>query len=390
MVQGSKTRFIAIAVGQGDAFFFERNSTSALIDGGRSRVGFPIQFRRVTGLDGVDILVCTHNDADHALGLLGFLESGLTAKEVWLPASWSDRLDDLLLHPSEFVSELILNIEEIEISRKMRLDDLGDYYSVHEQEIDYEQMNEVTMEDLENALEMASEVEDPWNGVNLLSPPWYYYPLPRLYWRNYERFSLFIEALSAATRIRQISLAAFRSGALIRWFDFIGNREQDSSGGRAGFLIPVNAQEVTRIHRPRRSALMYLALTKSNRESLVFMAPSTDDSPAILFTADSDLSFNQPISWTPGMLITAPHHGSEKNKKAYDRFRRETCSNIKDVTWVRSDGRFKGRPGPSYLQAPGTRYCTICRGSMLPKQNVRLVSQLNTWQPISTRTCCCK
>jgi len=245
------------------------------------------------------------------------------------------------------------------------------------------------MENLESTLESVSETEDLWGIANLLLPLGYPYHLWRFWRRNYERFRLFVEALSAAVRIRQISLAAFRSGALIRWFDFIGGGRQVSSGGIGGFLIPVNAREIVRIRRPKRSALEYLALTASNRESLVFMSPSTHNSPAMLFTADSDLSFSQPIGWTSGMLITAPHHGSEDNKKAYDRFREDTSNNIKDVTWVRSDCCSRSRPGPSYLQSPGTRYCTICRGSMLPKQNVRLVFQLNTWKPVCTRICCC-
>ncbi|HHW41582.1 MAG TPA: MBL fold metallo-hydrolase [Syntrophomonadaceae bacterium] len=101
--------FIAIGVGQGDAFFLDNASTTILIDGGRSTQGFPAQFQKVTERESVDILVCTHNDADHANGILGFLQSGLTCNEVWLPGSWTDRLEDILLHPSKFIEELIFN-----------------------------------------------------------------------------------------------------------------------------------------------------------------------------------------------------------------------------------------------------------------------------------------
>jgi len=60
--------FIAIAVGQGDAFFLQKGDYSVLVDGGRAEQGYPNQFQRVTTQNGVTIIACTHNDADHALG----------------------------------------------------------------------------------------------------------------------------------------------------------------------------------------------------------------------------------------------------------------------------------------------------------------------------------
>lgn len=391
MSQSGEARFIAIRVGQGDAFFIERAEKTALVDGGRSRVGFATQFNKVTGLEHVDILVCTHNDADHALGLLGFLECGFAAKEVWLPASWTDRLDDLLLRPSEFLGELIGNIEESR-SKEMQLANLGDSYSTkaRTQEREQEQLNEIDAETLSLTFEATSERADVWD---LSLPHWL--PYPNWYellgpgWRNDRKIRLLIEALSAATLIRKISLTAFHSGAVIRWFDYIGKYQRSSSGDAQDFLVPINSEEIVRIRRPKRSVLKYLALTTANKESLVFMCPSKNGIPPILFTADSDLKFNQPIGWSHGMLMTAPHHGSESNAKAYDRFRKDTSNAIKDVVWVRSDGRFKSRPGSSYLQSPGRRYCTLCRGSKQPKQNLRFIPRSNIWQSVSTRTCHC-
>jgi beta-lactamase superfamily II metal-dependent hydrolase len=81
-------RFVAIPVSQGDAFYLETTEGSALIDGGRSVSGFPGLFQSTTRSAEVDILVATHNDADHANGVLGFLEAGLRCKEVWLPGRW--------------------------------------------------------------------------------------------------------------------------------------------------------------------------------------------------------------------------------------------------------------------------------------------------------------
>lgn len=395
--RGSRiAKFIAIGVGQGDAFFLERAGLTILVDGGRSTQGFPIQFQRVTKRDDVDILVCTHNDADHANGILGFLRSGLTCKEVWLPASWTDRLEDLLCRPEEFMKELILNIDEVEVEvsleRRPLLQVLGDKYSEEmKQERDSGTITSAA-EDLSEALEKAADYDIPLYPP--LYPPfrwpledWLYFQhrVWQMLKRDRGRLQLFIEAISAATLIREISLAAYRTGALIRWFKY---DRASSNGGIPGVLVPLNACEVLHLRRYRWSALKFLALTTSNKQSLVFLSPANGEEPAVLFTADSDLSFSQTIPWSDGMIITAPHHGSEDNNYAYGRFARETANNL-DVIWVRSDGRFKARPGNSYLTVRGSRFCTLCRGSKYPKQDVRLRVVAQRWKPIFTRKCCC-
>ena len=130
-------QFIAIGVAQGDAFFREcEEGFTALIDGGRSVGGFPSQFQRATKCDRVDVFVCTHNDADHANGIIGFLEAGLGCNEVWLPASWTERLEDLLLRPGDFTGELVQNVEALDegINRNREtesgpLEQVGDFYA---------------------------------------------------------------------------------------------------------------------------------------------------------------------------------------------------------------------------------------------------------------------
>src|SRR5208282_4920283 len=94
----------------------------------------------------------------------------------------------------------------------------------------------------------------------------------------------------------------------------------------------------------------------------------SEEYPNIVFTADSDLSFSQPIPWMNGMIMTAPHHGSEANASAYSRLKNETSYRI-HVNLVRSDGRFASRPGPSFLAAHGSKYCTLCRGHGHVKQD---------------------
>ncbi len=395
MAKPHKSSFVAIGVGQGDAFFLDKAGITALIDGGRSMQGFPTQFQRVTKQDSVDILVCTHNDADHALGVLGFLRSGLTCKEVWLPGSWTDRLEDLLVDAERFAEELISNVAEMEVEPEKRplLQAVGDQYSEEmiKRERDNDNERTASTDALSEAFEMAAETE-AYRDISWLypPPPWppedWPGPWHKLRARDHGRFWLFVEAISAASRIREISLAAYHIGALIRWFEY---DSASSNGGVPGFLVPLNAREILRMRRRRWTALYWLALTTANKQSLVFLSPADEKQPAVLLTADSDLSFSHPIPWSDGMVMTAPHHGSEANAHAYRRIVHETGNSL-DVVWVRSDGRFfKTRPGSSYLQACGSRFCTICRGSNNSKQDVRLAVASQTWKPVSTRKCCC-
>jgi glyoxylase-like metal-dependent hydrolase (beta-lactamase superfamily II) len=94
--RGAEIKFTALPVTQGDAFYAETDDGfRVLVDGGRSRCALPELFRKYTKSDRVDVLVCTHNDADHAEGVLGFLENGLGCGELWLPATWLDALRSL-------------------------------------------------------------------------------------------------------------------------------------------------------------------------------------------------------------------------------------------------------------------------------------------------------
>ena len=377
----SPTIFIAIGVRQGDAFFLEKGDRKLLVDGGNSLLSFPRQFLKTTCKNHVDVLVCTHNDSDHARGVLGFLKR-LIAREVWLPASWMDRLSDLVSNPKNFWKELVADIEKLEENRVEDLDSIGEMYAI----IPVEREGPLVEENAENLMKTIQYGLQtyPFSGRQLWK---------RVFglWLLNKRYRLMVEATKASNLIREIVLAAYRSGSLIRWYDYVGNSKQSKpSGGISDFLVPVNAVEVTKIRHRKKSALEYVALTRANKQSLVFMSPKDDVGPGVLFTADSDLSFHQVISWHEQMIITSPHHGSEDNSYAYTRFSRETQDKL-NVIWVRSDKRLSRRPGISYVAASGDKYCTVCRGSRLPTQNVRLsFSKLNiAWQPINTRKCRC-
>ena len=82
-----------------------------LVDGGASAEQIARHVRQET--DDLDVLVCTHNDADHANGVVGLLESKLPCKEVWLPGQWTNRLADLLSNSPAFAEEIYDDWEDV-------------------------------------------------------------------------------------------------------------------------------------------------------------------------------------------------------------------------------------------------------------------------------------
>lgn len=383
------SRFIAIPVGQGDAFFLEREGFSLLIDGGRSRSGFPSMFQAATKMDGVDVAICTHNDADHANGILAFLEDGLRCGELWLPGRWLSALPDVLRPFVEVFEELTTDITEAEGSLN------GQWEEATPSSIDAysERMNSTDTPVIDGGHLVADhqwpepivqmlEHAEPWHDHQRWLWPWPHND--RDFWRlshyrslSSEGVQLLWSAIEAASRIREIATQAFHRGIPVRWFEF----DTDTPSGSNPALQPINAREIARV-RPRiGSFLSWLALTVSNRESLVFWSPHTQHEPGVLFTADSDLAGMRLPSELNGAIVTAPHHGSESNSNAYGAVTRSS-NRSSSIIWVRSDGRYRSRPGNTYMNLNNRRFCTLCRrsyGGSTQKQAVRFFSRGGVW-----------
>lgn len=390
------SRLIAVPISQGDAFYLETNGWSVLVDGGRSRSGFASAFQPATRADGASVVVCTHNDADHANGILGFLEAGFRCGEVWLPGRWLDTLPSVLRPFVEVFVDLADNVAQVATSSITQ-------EGISSIEAYAEQLGESSNEDSTNE-EGPSVGEDGWpdSYVELLeqAEPWEVAPWVRLWppedwpffpYRHYRRLEpagvqLLWSAIDAASRIRAIAIETFHRGIPVRWFEF---DSMTPSGGVAA-LQPVNAREIARV-RPRVGPLLaFLALTVSNRQSLVFWSPPTNQHPGVLLTADSDLSRLRLPSQLTDAVATAPHHGSEANANAYSAVATVAQQHSPSITWVRSDGRYRSRPGPTYLSLSSRRFCTLCRGVSFSKQAVHLFAQAGLWTPQDTRPCQCR
>lgn len=367
-------KFISISVGQGDAFYLEREGKKILIDGGKSRRGFAGQFERTVSAQSVDVLVCTHADADHINGLLGFFEAGLTAREVWLPGSWTSRLSELLSAPEEFFLETLSQIESLGDIEASNLEELeNDYYKSEAERnivVNSEQL-QTAFEDISDAIEKASGFT---SFHKILRPidwlRYWHFPL------NINNYSLFMDAVDTAEKIRELAILSYHSGAKIRWFEF--DEKRNPSGGEK-YLYPVNSREIFQVSK-HRDALVYLAISKANRESLVFYSPASNDSCDVLFSADSDFSFCHKLPNIGGnCIITTPHHGSEHNKNAYNELINQNLLTRQSI-FVRSDGRFRSRPGKSYKSLGAKKACTLCQHPDTERQDIIFVSSQSGWR----------
>ena len=383
--------FVALPVGQGDAFLYQCLGKKVLVDGGRSTSKIVKLLKQYASVPDLDIVVCTHNDADHAQGILGVLKSDIRCKEVWLPALWSYHLSDLLLKPNFFVDNLLddwsktlekdLGVES--------LDEYGDRLSfersdLNNRDVEDNQFDETSSEEVIHALEKSSlSQNESYPAIAKASFLHWMRRWPELL-ADEPAAKLLLEALAAATRIHNIALAACNAGAIIRWFEF----GSVSTSTPNSLIEPLNASEVTYIKWRRIGILEYLALSKANRESLVFFFRPKGEDPGVVFSADSDFSFTPKLHLPPGhYLVTAPHHGAETNKDAYAKL--NSVLNNGGII-VRSDGKYQNRPGNSYLSlAHSRRYCTFCRGQTV-KQSVELYTLSATWQAKpTTQSCIC-
>ncbi len=364
-------RFIAINVGTGDAFYARRGDFSALVDGGLAK-GFDQVFATTTGCRGVDVLVCTHNDSDHTTGILSFLNSGLSAKECWLPAFWLEALAILLEDDHEVVLLELLTGSDTETESAP--------------ETPERRGEEISVERVERALEQKADLDPKFDGLS-----WPFQTpslLNGLLWRIRTMGVAQANLLVHAERILEIAIAATRRQIPIRWFD----PETRPAGSLTQTLNVVSAAEVRSIRRSNRNLPGVLRLTQVNRDSLVLYMPPAQSAPGVLFSADSDFHFSGLLPADRGMIVTAPHHGAadQENVAAYRRLSIDHADKIESFAWVRSDRAMKvggARPCREYL-AQGRRYCTRCRGAHPTGQDVVLEGNHGSWTPASKVVSC--
>jgi hypothetical protein len=360
--------FEALPVGRGDAFLIRDGDEVFLIDGGQY-VNQVTGFLQADGLSRIKVIICTHNDSDHANGLIGLLESSVRVSEVWLPVSYVEFLQTAVAPKEPWPLRLFREVQDLQSD----IVSLEDIYKRGEETDRYvyegDESNDIQLESL---MDSWADYEDSELLRPIPSGP---------YWPVIIHAGVFLEALLAGERVRRLLCLAYERGCVIRFFKYAAQK-QISQSPLHGF-VPVNAAQVARM-RKARSILRLLALTQTNRESLVFRR-EWNDRASILFTADSDLKFLKatPIRLPKTSIVTAPHHGSADNAMAYSLVLGE------NLQWVRSDMKTIRRPCPEFRQQ-SIRFCTICPHGNGSRQRVKLRLARGLWKPTSsTRACEC-
>jgi len=341
-------KFIALPVNVGDSFLLKDEHNIILVDGGMDRQHI-VKLLNQEHIKHIDVLVCTHYDADHINGIIGILKSNkFTFKELWLPEilgsigyTLSKKITELFKYLRN--NKVIFDYFEYESIFKLQKE-----HKAYENEIIYNSKSNYSIENFEDIdIQVLNNFFDTffWN--------------PELLWSdNYYKMMLTLRSIVLLIR------NSLCSGAYIRWFKY-----NEYTHRNYGFnLYSENAiQTDITIYEPEKFFLIlyHLSLSNINKYSLVFMYDK-DDLPNVLFSADSDLDFySQPVKLKDNSIVTAPHHGSAHNNKAYDKILGNR------LIFVRSDRSQLKRPGGGYLKQK-RRYCTICR-NWTPKQKVELI-----------------
>lgn len=395
------SKFIALPVGRGDSFYLERDNFHMLVDGGQSKTAITPLMESICNAPKLDIVVCTHNDSDHANGIIGLLENWeKPIHEVWLPGSWTYRLKDLITEPGVFYDDLVDSIHHsncIDLDRYFGNNDEENHNTqLKNNKKNRDQDNSNKRQDrtfyLEDLVTYSKSEEDSsleyasYAMRELLCS--IEYRIKKICPLTYQKFMLLDDALQTAGRIKAIVQLAMKHGCKIRFFEH--SKDKDPKGGIPDKLVPVNSRELVRLKNKEINTLYYLALTKANRESLVFYSPETETDPSVLFTADSDLANTQNFfinykNLLASPIVTSPHHGSDSNKLAYTIVSDWLKNNQEPALWVRSDFRSK-RPGNSY-KSQLRRFCTLCNRNKNALVVIIKSSAFN-WQVASARQAC--
>jgi hypothetical protein len=392
------------------------------------------------GLQRIDIAICTHHDADHVSGFKNLADewcgAGRTIGEFWLPGRWAAALPKLLLDPVGLVGNLwsgALEVSEKMIDREVELraqvsDESRIRYLAEQFEINSEfaaprvadaaedsapELGGASDEDrdrrlsralgltIEQLVDLDISMEeggrtptDVLDEVALSVPTWgnsvWIASRPeRMYT---QAISMMLDAITTVKTIALIAENAVRWRIPIRWFDF-GQFELtvQASGGIENFLEPISAVE---LHQPPTKVsdlalLISLKLSQQNVESLVFYRLETKSEPGVIFLGDSRLHFgiDEPTDAFPmpnsnpvrQILVTAPHHGSRVNDKAYGVIRGWIDANAESPIYVRNGSHHKIKI-EAFL-SESFRCCAQCRlcGTQRISRTVILSSQGGQW-----------
>jgi hypothetical protein len=435
------SKFTALPLTSGEAFLLTTDhggrTWTILVDSGQRTVGQVHPLMEAIhavepDLKRIDVAICTHQDADHAAGFKNFADAwcggGGKIGEYWLPGRWSAAFPNLIQEPSRIVRAVVKGAEQF--AREIQEADGGEPIDPERRAIIKEKLrserylrmvsdafraalpegNERNDQQdmppqtrLANALGLSVEsLESIRASIKDEGSEDYYYRylrhcyLEKMFMYRFDAAANLTIYLSYMAMNSVASIAAIVKNAIlwsipIRWFDFgLFETGHDPSGGLQDLLEPVNAVQLRRPPPTVSDQVLFLSLhlTRQNVESLVFLRPENEQEPAVLFLGDSRLSFGisrptanfrMPAQPNRPPLITAPHHGSEKNDNAYQVIDSWLGLEKDTALFVRNGGQINQKLG-QFLTKTNRRcaQCVQCNGPNW-KQPVSVVSAGNQW-----------
>jgi hypothetical protein len=332
-------KLTALPVNVGDSFLLRDEDKIILVDGGMHKQNIlNLLYQEHIPDNHIDLLVCTHYDADHINGIIGILKSNkFTFKELWLP----EILGSIGYTLSKKIGELFKDLRENEVNIESENSECESIFkSQEDNEIHYDSKENNSFEAIDTKV-----LDDFLDHTKF----WYF----DHFFLSYSDTDVNNKMMSMLNSTVSLISNSLHSGAYIRWF-----KCSDYTHRTYGYdLYSENAlQTDITLYSSKLFflALYHLSLSDINKYSLVYLHHK-ENVPDILFSADSDLNFYlQPVALKDNSIITAPHHGSHNNDNAYQKI------SGNNLIYVRSDRSQQKRPGPGYLSQP-QRYCTICR-----------------------------
>lgn len=384
---------------KGESYLLEYVGKLVLIDGGYKGSSLAAALKQQLGQSNIhlDVVVCTHNDSDHAGGLTTLLDQqGITASEFWLPGSWKESVQEIVEETELFYTELVKEFDDCE--------EIEALLTVDNEKIDSELAkltSEASFSDESDPGDIRRPLELRPTKLGTRSPA--ASKARRSIRKKGKSLGITLRALElidTAERIRKIAFSANDKNVPVRWFDYLAYSKDRIATGGEDFLTPINAKELReppalvgiKLHR-------FIALSRANRESLAFLSSGDDSHVEVMFCGDSPLGDGPRYSnsflsgrWTDRpLIVTAPHHGADSNAMAY-----RHIDGFGDVCfWIRAGGK-NYHPQSTYRGIPSSiRTCTHCPHNKLPLQAVSITDKCENftdpeaWLTVRSHDCLC-
>ncbi len=361
---------------KGDSFLLEKRKNGRkvkiLIDGGEERK-FDKLIRSYLGKKkklNLDLIVCTHLDSDHSIGLISLLRSkGVlkSCKEIWLPVLWADTIIKMLKNDSNYIKKLLNVIK----SQSKSFDDLDEI------------MQEVEVNEEDDEPYLLSEIKDvPLLSFNNLTFIDFFIGMLEsgdrevwdlLFFLTDNEFDSLMLTFKKLKRLTEIIYELKVRSIPIVWLD-LKQKEYSEWENDNRLLIPL-CHEVLVGYRKKvnYSSIFCLIpqprLSEINRRSLVIASKESNGQLAI-FSADSNfehISQNQLNALVEnnaenGIMVTVPHHGSHSSSDAILKINNSVIKHgkKKNVKWIRGNNPSSFTMSPHFFKLKGSRYCLNC------------------------------